>query len=103
MSSPYAYIYEVERGYDICARCGEQYQYGTIHTCNRPEEQVGGTHYSDKAIQPIEYIEANNLGIHEANVVKYITRWKDKNGLEDLEKARWYLDRLIKITKKGNQ
>jgi|GEM_PF-1248088 hypothetical protein len=103
MSSPYEYFYQTDPGYDYCTDCGKQYRSDTFHICDKPEKQVGGTHYSDKAIQPIEYIEANNLGIHEANIVKYITRWKDKNGLEDLEKARWYLERLIKITKKGNQ
>ena len=66
-----------------------------------PKEQVGGTHYEDKKVQPIKYIEANCLGFHEANIVKYITRYKDKNGLEDLEKAKWYIERLILITKYG--
>jgi len=56
--------------------------------------QVGGTHYN-KPIEPIEYIEKNSLGFHEGNVVKYITRYKDKNGVEDLKKAKWYLERLI--------
>jgi hypothetical protein len=67
----------------------------------KPATQIGGSHYENKGIQPIEFIEANNLGFHEANVVKYITRYKDKNGLEDLEKAKWYLDRLITIYNKG--
>ncbi len=62
-----------------------------------PEEQVGGDHYSRHPIQPIEFIEAAQLGYHEGNVVKYLSRWKNKNGLEDLKKARWYLDRLIQI------
>jgi hypothetical protein len=63
---------------------------------SKPPPQVGGTHY-DTPIQPIEYIEANQLSFHEANVIKYITRWRSKNGLEDLRKAKWYLDRLISI------
>lgn len=67
-------------------------------------KQVGGTHYSDKSIQPIEYINSNNLGFHQGNIVKYITRYKQKNGVEDLEKALWYLDDLIKLEKsKENQ
>lgn len=68
------------------------------------ETQVGGSHYKSKAIQPIQFIEANNLDFHEGNIVKYVTRWRVKNGLEDLEKARWYLDRLIEInqTKKDS-
>ncbi len=52
-------------------------------------------HYTQGKIQPIDFIESQNLGFHEANCVKYLTRWKHKNGVEDLKKARWYLDRLI--------
>ena len=57
--------------------------------------QYGGDHYKSKSIQPIEFILANDLGFCEGNVIKYVTRWKDKNGVEDLEKARHYLDFLI--------
>ena len=64
---------------------------------NALDVQVGGSHYKDCAIQPIEYIHANKLGFAEGNVVKYITRWKAKNGLKDLEKARHYIDLLIEL------
>ncbi len=57
--------------------------------------QVGGSHYSSLAFQPFAYIQANNLGFAEGNVVKYVTRWKAKGGVEDLKKARHYLDLLI--------
>jgi hypothetical protein len=56
--------------------------------------QIGGDHYQ-MGIQPIDYIEANNLSFIEGNIVKYVSRYKAKNGLEDLKKAKWYLDRLI--------
>lgn len=56
--------------------------------------QIGGSHYQ-MTIQPIEYIMKNNLGYCEGNVVKYISRYKNKNGMEDLLKARQYLDFLI--------
>ena len=59
--------------------------------------QVGGDHYKKLAIQPIEYIHANKLGFAEGNVVKYVTRWRDKNGIKDLEKARHYIDLLIQL------
>lgn len=59
--------------------------------------QVGGGHYKDKAIQPIIYIHANNLGFCEGNVVKYITRWREKNGIADLEKAKHYIELLIEL------
>jgi hypothetical protein len=65
-------------------------------TYSKPSDQIGGTHYSSKAIQPIEYINANQLNYHQGNVIKYITRYKDKNGIEDLRKAIWYIEDLIK-------
>ena len=64
---------------------------------NPLEVQVGGGHYKDLKIQPIEYIHANRLGYCEANVVKYISRWKSKGGLQDLEKVKHYVDLLIKL------
>jgi hypothetical protein len=66
-------------------------------TYPKPSDQIGGTHYSSKAIQPIEYINANQLNYHQGNVIKYITRYKDKNGIEDLHKAIWYIEDLIKL------
>ena len=61
------------------------------------QQQVGGDHYRAKGIQPIEYIHANNLGFCEGNVVKYVTRWKDKGGEDDLRKAIHYLELLIQL------
>ncbi len=63
--------------------------------------QVGGDHYKALAIQPIEYTFANNLGYVEGNVIKYVTRWQTKGGVEDLKKARHYLDLLIEQTEKN--
>ena len=57
-------------------------------------EQVGGDHY-DLPIQPIEYILANDLSFIEGNIIKYVTRYKRKNGMQDLLKAKHYLDILI--------
>ena len=59
------------------------------------DEKVGGSHYKDLAIQPIDYIVQNNLGYIEGNIIKYVTRYKNKNGVEDLRKARHYLEMLI--------
>lgn len=61
--------------------------------------QVGGDHYLKCPIQPIEYIVQNGLGWCEGNAVKFITRWKLKGGILDLEKARDYIDRLIAMEK----
>lgn len=60
--------------------------------------QIGGGHYQNKAIQPWDYIVSNRLGYLEGNVVKYISRWQDKGGRQDLEKARHYLDKLLEVT-----
>lgn len=60
--------------------------------------QEGGDHYKTKGIQPVEYILANDMTFIEGCVVKYVTRWKDKGGLEDLRKARHFLDMLIEHT-----
>jgi hypothetical protein len=57
--------------------------------------QVGGDWYKNLAIQPIDFILGNGLGFCEGNVIKYVTRWKHKNGIEDLEKAKHYIDMLI--------
>jgi hypothetical protein len=61
------------------------------------EKQVSGSHYKDKEIQPIVYIHANNLGFCEGNVVKYVTRHKDKNGAADIKKAIHYLELLLEL------
>lgn len=59
------------------------------------EYQVSGNHYKNKSIQPIDYIIGNSLGFCEGNVIKYVTRYKDKNGVEDLMKAKQYIEFLI--------
>lgn len=64
--------------------------------------QEGGSHYKSMKIQPIEYALANNLGMAEASVVKYVSRYKNKNGVEDLKKARHFLDILIEHIEKEN-
>lgn len=59
--------------------------------------QIGGDHYKKYVIQPIEYSMANGLNPCQANVVKYITRYKDKGGVEDLKKVIHYVQLLIEI------
>lgn len=58
-------------------------------------KQVGGTHYKDMAIQPVEFIIANGLGFCEGNIIKYTCRYKQKNGVEDLRKVIHYAEMLI--------
>ena len=57
--------------------------------------QVGGDHYKNLAIQPVEYITANNLSYLQGSVIKYVTRYKDKNGKEDLQKAIHFIKMMI--------
>lgn len=64
---------------------------------NALDRQVGGSHYMDLKIQPIEFIHANNIPFCEANAIKYLCRHRAKNGLQDLEKAKHYIDLLIKL------
>ena len=59
------------------------------------DTQIGGSHYKDMAIQPVEFITANGIDYREANVIKYVCRHKAKNGREDLEKAMHYLEMLL--------
>lgn len=61
------------------------------------KEAPNSEHYQTLAIEPILYIEANGLGFHAGNIIKYVSRYKEKNGLEDLKKAKWYIERLIAI------
>lgn len=64
---------------------------------NALDVQVDGNHYKDQAIQPVEYIHANGIGYMEGNVIKYVSRWRKKNGIKDLEKAKHYIELLIEL------
>jgi hypothetical protein len=59
--------------------------------------QIGGGHYKDFVIQPVEFIHANRLGFMEGCIVKYVCRHGSKNGRQDLEKARHFIDMLIEL------
>ena len=63
------------------------------------EEQIGGRHYMDKPFQPWDFIVGNKMGYLEGNIIKYVSRYKEKNGVEDLIKASHYLDKLIEVTR----
>ncbi len=60
-------------------------------------KQVGGNHYDKMKIQPITFIVDNDIPFIEGNIIKYVCRWKDKGGVEDLKKAKHYLDILISV------
>ena len=64
------------------------------------ESQVGGDHYKSKSIQPWDAMQAwmsqeAFMGFLQGNIIKYIARWQEKGGYDDLRKARHYLDKMI--------
>ena len=61
------------------------------------DTQVGGNHYTKLAIQPMRYSMENGLDALQHTVIKYVTRFRDKNGIEDLEKAKHCIDMLIEF------
>lgn len=61
-----------------------------------PNDPVNPKHYTSMKISPVEYISANNLDFLVGNCIKYISRYKMKNGIEDLMKVNWYLTELIR-------
>jgi len=94
-------IDERSRCHSCSAPFGGQHAVNCLSMANGIEsapalsKQEGGDHYKKLAIQPIEYINQNGLGFCEGNVVKYVTRWRDKAGIEDLKKAKHYVELLI--------
>lgn len=78
----------------------EKKEYSAVEIVTRASSldvQVGGQHYKEMAIQPIEYIHRNAIGFAEGTVIKYVSRWRAKGGVEDLRKARHVLDMLIEM------
>jgi len=61
---------------------------------NANDRQVGGNHYGAE-IQHWDFALANNLGYFEGQITKYVTRWRKKGGIADLEKAQHFLQKLI--------
>ena len=61
------------------------------------DTQIAGNHYKELAIQPVQYIHANGIGYFEGCVIKYVSRWKNKNGITDLKKAIHFLELLIEL------
>ena len=90
------------RGADDTDWLSDYFELATKETTNSSNEpikkilyspltvQQAGDHYKKKGIQPIEYGLTNNLSFPQVNVVKYITRHEDKNGLDDLAKSIHY-------------
>ena len=63
------------------------------------DKQIGGSHYKKMKIQPYEFISKNGLTFFQGNVIKYVCRYIDKNGIQDLEKIIHYCELEIKRLK----
>ena len=59
------------------------------------DRQISGSHYKTMKIQPLEYALENDLGVCEHAVIKYVSRWREKGGVDDLRKAIHYCEILI--------
>jgi len=66
------------------------------------EKQVAGTHYKKFAIQPAEFCHKNKIPYLEATAIKYLCRWRDKGGLEDLDKAIHFIELLKEFESDAN-
>ena len=67
------------------------------------EKQIDGSHYKNLAIQPMQYSMANNLDACQHTIIKYVTRFRDKGGITDLEKAKHCIDMLIEFESKAQE
>tara|TARA_R100001591_G_scaffold8165_1_gene14899 strand:- start:149 stop:400 length:252 start_codon:yes stop_codon:yes gene_type:complete len=77
--------------------CGKYALKGERATESALDKQVGGSHYKDFKIQPIEFITANNLTFIQASIIKYICRYDKKNGKEDINKIIHYCELLKEL------
>lgn len=67
------------------------------------DTQVGGDHYKSMPIQPMEFSMANGMDACQHTIIKYVSRFRQKNGIQDLEKAKHVIDMLIEFeTKKAD-
>jgi len=84
-----------------CERCGGGGQLGGCSYCGREDNafgtQVGGDHYREQSIQPIQFIVSNDLDWFQGNIVKYTVRHKYKGGASDLKKAIHYLQLALEM------
>lgn len=82
---------------DNCGLCGKKWHPGV--ECIKDVAQQ--PHYTQWKIQPITFITTNKLNFCQGNVIKYVMRYNQKNGLEDLKKAKVYIDYLIQELETG--
>ena len=72
-----------------------------IQHVSATDTQIGGNHYTKLAIQPMRYSMENGLDALQHTIIKYVTRFRDKAGIEDLEKAKHCIDMLIEFEKES--
>ena len=65
------------------------------------DTQIGGSHYKNMPIQPMQYSMANELDACQHTIIKYVTRFREKGGVQDLEKAKHVIDMLIEFEQNG--
>ena len=106
--------YEIENDFGkICSYTSALFEVVTIDEMTKPnindilDNVEHPSHYCRGGIECIDAIEASLgkdefTGFLRGNIIKYVWRYKDKNGLEDLKKAQWYLNKLIEVVKNGN-
>jgi hypothetical protein len=91
-------------GIKICNRCKKKISH--IEPCIGAAKEKGYCfkcdHYKTMTMQPWDFIIENQLPFCEGNIIKYICRYKNKGGIDDLEKAKHYLEKLIEIENRKN-
>lgn len=106
MSTAYCETHSVSiaAGY-LCQHCEDEKKRGTPPLANLKalDTQIGGGHYKDMAIQPMEYSMKNGLDACQHTAIKYISRFRDKGGIEDLRKAKHVIDMLIQFEEEKGQ
>ena len=65
--------------------------------------QHGGSHYKSQIIQPWDYIASNKIPYLEGSAIKYISRWRDKGGIEDLKKAIHFIEKVIELEQENHE
>lgn len=92
----------------LCVGCNKMFSFGVAQSVpaqglskEELSELSTPTHYR-VAIQPVDYIAANNMDFFHGNVIKYVSRWQGKDGIKDLEKAMDYLQRITAMAKAGH-
>lgn len=96
------FVFRDENGAPRCKECGVLLSWGEYEeVLSKMKNSISApSYYMRGKIETWDFIVDKQLDFLEGNVVKYIVRWREKNGVEDLKKARVYLDKLIKEAEK---